>query len=166
MRCCGQQEERRECMKKEAKMADALLDIVAVAAVLGFLIGFFARQIGTFVMASPNVLALRIALIAAGSMIVAVSSIIGIVARLKHGKRAPDGESDHVALRGFAVAMLSVMVLCLTSRGVFDASEFECAALLCLCIFGSAVAARNRRWGWIAVYLLIFLFAGSILPAA
>ena len=140
--------------------------MVAVAAVLEFLIVHYGHPICTFVLTGSNVFALRVAFIATGIAIVAASSIIGIMVRLKHGKRAPDRESDHVALRCFAVAMLLVFVLCFTLYSVgLDAMLFQGAALLCLGTFGSVVAARNKRWGWIIAYLLIFLFFGSLFPA-
>ena len=144
----------------------AIGGMVAAAAVLEFLIVYFRRPICDFVYFSPYVSWLQIALVATGCAIVAISVFVGIKARLKHGKRPYDKESDHVALRGFAIAMLLLIVLSLTllSEGL-DASLFECAALLCLGVCGSVVAARNNRWGWIIVYLLIFLFAGSIFPA-
>lgn len=83
--------------------------MVAVAAVLEFLIVHYGHTICTFVLTGSNVFALRVAFIATGIVIVGSSSIIGITVRLKHGTHAPDRESDHVALRCFAVAMLSVL---------------------------------------------------------
>ena len=151
---------------KNRIMFAAIGGMVAVAAVLEFLIVYFRRPIYDFVYFSPYVSWLQIALVATGCAIVAISLFAGIKARLKHGKRPFDKELDHVALRGFAIAMLLLIVLCLTlCCAGLDAGFFEGVALLCLGVYGSVVAVRNNRWGWIIVYLLIFLFAGLIFPA-
>ncbi len=152
-------------MKKKTMFA-VIGGMVAAAAVLEFLIVYFRRPIHDFAYFSPYVFWLQIALVATGCAIVAISVFVGIKARSKHVKRPFDKESDHVALWGFAIAMLLLIVLSLTlcSEG-YDPSCLEGAALLCLGVYGSVVAARNNRWGWMIVYLLIFLFAGSLFPA-
>ena len=99
---------------KNRIMFAAIGGMVAVAAVLEFLIVYFRRPIYDFVYFSPYVSWLQIALVATGCAIVAISVFAGIKARLKHGKRPFDKESDHVALMGFAIAMLLLIVLCLT----------------------------------------------------
>ena len=150
---------------KNRIMFAAIGGMVAVAAVLEFLIVYFRRPIYDFVYFSPYVFWLQIALVATGCAIVAISVFVGIKARSKHVERPFDKESDHIALWGFAIAMLLLVVLSFTlCCAGLDASLFEGVALLCLCLCGSVVAARNKRWGWIIAYLLIFLFAGSLFP--
>lgn len=139
----------------------ALGAMVAVAAAIEFLIVHYRNPICEFVSSSPHVFALRVALIVTGGVIVAASSIVGI----KRGRRIPDRESDNVALRCFAVAMLLIPVPSWTLSFIgLDASFFSSAASSSLVMFGSVVAIRNKRWGWIIAYLLIFLFWGGLYP--
>ena len=148
------------------KLSAVLAGMVAVAAIIEGLIICCHEQIVNFILNSPHVFASRMIMLATGCLIVIISVICDVVLRLKHGRCAHDKESDHIALRGFALAMLLMMVFWMTLYVAgLDATDFEGGALVCLATFGSAVAVRNKRWGWIFVYLLIFLFACSIFPA-
>ena len=69
---------------KNRIMFAAIGGMVAVAAVLEFLIVYFRRPIYDFVYFSPYVSWLQIALVATGCAIVAISLFAGIKARLKH----------------------------------------------------------------------------------
>jgi hypothetical protein len=89
-------------------MFAAIGGMVAAAAVLEFLIVYFRRPIYDFVYFSHYVSWLQIVLVATGCAIVAISLFAGIKARLKHGKCPYDKESDHVALRGFAMPLILV----------------------------------------------------------
>ena len=82
---------------KNRIMFAAIGGMVAVAAVLEFLIVYFRRPIYDFVYFSPYVSWLQIALVATGCAIVAISVFAGIKARLKHGKRPYDKAAEKIA---------------------------------------------------------------------
>ena len=143
-----------------------ILLVAAFALALKFLIVHCSHPIYEFVSTSPHVLALRVALMSAGGAMVVAACIAGFIARVKHGKRVPGGEGDHLALRCFAAAMFLVMVLCWSLYDVgLDASSFQIAAIAFLAMSGSVVAVRTRRWRWIIVYFILFFFFGALLPS-
>lgn len=145
----------------------AIVVEVVAAIIFVWLIETFQIPIFDFIWNSPCVLAVRMGLIIAGALLVTVSVALGVAMKCICSKHTYDRESDIASLYGFAIAMMLILYLYLFLFVVgCDAGRFKDSALLCLGMFGSIVAIRIKRWGWIVVYVLLFLIAGSIFPAA
>ena len=102
-----------------------------------------------------------------GGVIVIAAAAFAVSRRISHRKCDLDIVSDRAALRGFAVAMLLVLVFCWTLMCELgcDAMPLQAGAMSCLALFGSLVAIRVKRKRWIIVYWLIWMFAGAVCPA-
>jgi hypothetical protein len=114
-----------------------------------------------------HVSVVRTALMVIGGVIVIAAAAFAVSRRISHRKCDLDIVSDRAALRGFAVAMLLVLVFCWTLMGsvLCDAMPFLAGAMSCLAVVGSVVAIRAKRKRWIIVYWLIWMFAGALAPA-
>lgn len=115
---------------------------------------------------SSYVWGVRVALMVIGGVIIALAAALAVARRAFHRKCGIEIVSDRVALRGIAVAMLFVFVLCLTLAHVAwcDVAQLEATVMSCFVWFGSIVAIRAKRKWWIFVYFLIWMFAGLLLP--
>ena len=132
-----------------------------------WLIIMYRDPIREFMFYNTQVSIVRTALMVTGGLIVVVAAAFAVSRRISHCKCDLDIVSDRAALRGFAVAMLLVLVFCWTLMGELgcDAMPLQAGAMSCLALFGSLVAIRVKRKRWIIVYWLIWMFAGALCPA-
>lgn len=151
---------------KKLMMAVWFAAIVAAAGA-EWLIVRYSKPICFFVLSDPHVPVVRMAFVIAGSVIIAVAVAICAARRIAHCKHALVVASDRVALRGFVLAMLFAWIFCftLTYEVGCDATRFEAAAMALLALFGSMVAVRAKDKGWMAIYFLLWVLAGSLYPA-
>ena len=116
---------------------------------------------------SSYVWGVRVALMVIGGVIVIAAVAFAVSRRISHRKCDLDIVSDRAALRGFAVAMLLVLVFCWTlmCSVLCDAMPFQAGAMSCLAVVGSVFAIRAKRKRWIIVYLLIWMLFVALAPA-
>lgn len=145
-----------------------LVSSLALAAAVEWSIIKYRNPIREFMFYDSHVLSVvRTALIVIGGMIIVVAAAFAVSRRISHRKCDLDIVSDRAALRGFAVAMLLVLVFCWTLMCSVDgdAMPFQAGAMSCLAVVGSVVAIRAKRKRWIIVYFLIWMLAGALAPA-
>ena len=151
---------------KKMMMAVGGAAMVAAAAVEWSII-MYRDPIREFMFYNSQVSIVRTALMVIGGVIVIAAAAFAVSRRISHRKCDLDIVSDRASLRGFAVAMLLVLVFCLTLMCEIgcDAMPLQAGAMSCLALFGSLVAIRVKRKRWIIVYWLIWMFAGALCPA-
>ena len=144
-----------------------LVSSLALAAGVEWLIIKYRNPIREFMFYDSHVSVVRTALMVIGGVIVIAAAAFAVSRRISHRKCDLDIVSDRAALRGFAIAMLLVLVFCWTLMGGLgcDAMPLQAGAMSCLALFGSLVAIRVKRKRWIIVYWLIWMFAGALCPA-
>ena len=127
----------------------------------------YRNPIREFMFYDPHVSVVRTALVVIGGMIIVAAAAFAVSRRISHRKCDLDIVSDRAALRGFAVAMLLVVVFCWTLMCSVhgDAMPFQAGAMSCLAVVGSVVAIRAKRKRWIIVYLLIWMLFVALGPA-
>ena len=127
----------------------------------------YRNPIREFMFYDSHISVVRMALMVVGGMIIVAAAAFAVSRRISHRKCDLDIVSDHAALRGFAVAMLLVLVFCWTLMCSVhgDAMPFQAGAMSCLAVVGSVVAIRANRKRWIIVYLIIWMLAGTLAPA-
>ena len=132
-----------------------------------WLIIMYRDPIREFMFYNSQVSIVRTALMVTGGLIVVVAAAFAVSRRISHRKCDLDIVSDRAALRGFAVAMLLVLVFCWTLMCSVhgDAMPFQAGAISCLALFGSVVAIRANRKRWIIVYLVIWMLTVALAPA-
>lgn len=152
-------------MKPFARMIFVLS--FALAAGVEWLIIKYRNPIREFMIYDSHVSVVRTALMVIGGVIVIAAAAFAVSRRISHRKCDLDIVSDRAALRGFAIAMLLVLVFCWTLMGsvLCDAVPFQTGAMSCLAVVGSVVAIRAKRKRWIIVYWLIWMFASALWPA-
>ena len=152
-------------MKPFARMI--LVSFLALAAGVEWLIIKYRNPIQEFMIYDSHVSVVRTALMVIGGVIVIAAAAFAVSRRISHRKCDLDIVSDRAALRGFAVAMLLVLVFCWTLMGsvLCYAVPFQTGAMSCLAVLGSVVAIRAKRKRWIIVYWLIWMFASALWPA-
>ena len=152
-------------MKPFARMILVSFLVLAVASA-EWLIIMYRDPIREFMFYNTQVSIVRTALMVTGGLIVVVAAAFAVSRRISHRKCDLDIVSDRTALRGFAVAMLLVLVFCLTLMSVVgcDAVPLQAGAMSCLALFGSVVAIRAKRKRWIIVYFLIWMLVGALAP--
>ena len=140
---------------------------LALAAGVEWLIIKYSNQIREFMFYDSQVSIVRTALMVTGGLIVVAAAAFAVSRRISHRKCDLDIVSDRAALRGFAIAMLLVLVFCWTLMGALgcDAMPLQAGAMSCLALFGSLVAIRAKRKRWIIVYFLIWILTGALAPA-
>ena len=141
--------------------------LVLAAAAVEWSIIKYRNPIREFMFYDSQVSIVRTALMVVGGMIIVAAAAFAVSRRISHRKCDLDIVSDRAALRGFAIAMLLVLVFCWTLMGELgcDAMPLQAGAMSCLALFGSLVAIRVKRKRWIIVYWLIWMFAGALCPA-
>ena len=141
--------------------------LALAAAAVEWLIINYRNPIREFMFYDSHVSVVRTALMVIGGVIVIAAAAVAISSRISHRKCDLDIVSDRAALRGFAVAMLFVLVFCWTLMGTVgcDAMPLQAGAMSCLAVVGSVFAIRAKRKRWITVYWLIWMFAGALCPA-
>jgi len=143
-----------------------LVSSLALAAGVEWLIIKYRNPIREFMFYDSHISVVRMALMVVGGMIIVAAAAFAVSRRISHRKCDLDIVSDRAALRGFAVAMLFVLVFCWTLMcSDCDAMPFQAGAISCLALFGSVVAIRANRKRWIIVYLIIWMLAGALAPA-
>ena len=127
----------------------------------------YRNPIREFMFYDPHGSVVRTALVVIGGMIIVAAAAFAVSRRISHRKCDLDIVSDRAALRGFAVAMLLVVVFCWTLMCSVhgDAMPFQAGAMSCLAVVGSVVAIRAKRKRWIIVYLLIWMLFVALAPA-
>ena len=127
----------------------------------------YRNPIREFMFYDPHVSVVRTALVVIGGMIIVAAAAFAVSRRISHRKCDLDIVSDYAALRGFAVAMLLVVVFCWTLMCSVhgDAMPFQAGAMSCLAVVGSVVAIRAKRKRWIIVYILIWMLFVALAPA-
>ena len=127
----------------------------------------YRNPIREFMFYDPHVSVVRTALVVIGGMIIVAAAAFAVSRRISHRKCDLDIVSDRAALRGFAVAMLLVVVFCWTLMCSVhgDAMPFQAGAMSCLAVVGSVVAIRAKRKRWIIVYILIWMLFVALAPA-
>ena len=152
-------------MKPFARMI--LVSFLALAAGVEWLIIKYRNPIQEFMIYDSHVSVVRTALMVIGGVIVIAAAAFAVSRRISHRKCDLDIVSDRAALRGFAIAMLLVLVFCWTLMGsvLCYAVPFQTGAMSCLAVLGSVVAIRAKRKRWIIVYWLIWMFASALWPA-
>ena len=152
-------------MKPFARMI--LVSSLALAASVEWLIIKYRNPIREFMIYDSHVSVVRTALMVIGGVIVIAAAAFAVSRRISHRKCDLDIVSDRAALRGFAIAMLLVLVFCWTLMGsvLCYAVPFQTGAISCLAVVGSVVAIRAKRKRWIIVYWLIWMFASALWPA-
>ena len=140
---------------------------LALAAGVEWLIIKYSNQIREFMFYDSQVSIVRTALMVTGGLIVVAAAAFAVSRRISHRKCDLDIVSDRAALRGFAIAMLLVLVFCWTLMGALgcDAMPLQAGAMSCLALFGSLVAIRAKRKRGIIVYFLIWILTGALAPA-
>lgn len=144
-----------------------LVSFLALAAAVEWLIIKYRNPIQEFMLYNSHISVVRMALMVVGGMIIVAAAAFAVSRRISHRKCDLDIVSDRAALRGFAIAMLLVLVFCWTLMGsvLCDAMPFQTGAMSCLAVVGSVVAIRAKRKRWIIVYWLIWMFASALWPA-
>ena len=144
-----------------------LVSSLALAAGVEWLIIKYSNQIWEFMFYDSHVSVVRTALMVIGGVIVIAAAAFAVSRRISHRKCDLDIVSDRASLRGFAVAMLLVLVFCLTLMCEVgcDAMPLQAGAMSCLAVVGSVFAIRAKRKRWIIVYFLIWMLAGTLAPA-
>ena len=144
-----------------------LVSSLALAAGVEWLIIKYRDPIREFMFYDSQVSIARMALMVTGGLIVVAAVAFAVSRRISHRKCDLDIVSDRAALRGFAVAMLLVLVFCWTLMCELgcDAMPLQAGAMSCLAVVGSVFAIRAKRKRWIIVYWLIWMFAGALCPA-
>ncbi len=127
----------------------------------------YRNPIREFMFYDSHVSVVRTALMVIGGVIVIAAAAFAVSRRISHRKCDLDIVSDRAALRGFAVAMLLVLVFCWTLMCELgcDAMPLQAGAMSCLVVVGSVFAIRAKRKRWIVVYFLIWMLAGALAPA-
>ncbi len=141
--------------------------LVLAAAAVEWSIIKYRNPIREFMFYDSHVSVVRTALMVIGGVIVIAAVAFAVSRRISHRKCDLDIVSDRAALRGFAVAMLLVLVFCWTlmCSVLCDAMPFQAGAMSCLAVVGSVVAIRAKRKRWIIVYFLIWMLTGALAPA-
>ena len=144
-----------------------LVSSLALAVAAEWLIIKYRIPIMDFLFYDQHVSVVRTALRVVGGMVALSAIAFAVSRRISRCKCDMNIMSDFAALRGFAVAMLFVLVFRLTLMVVVfcDAMLFEIGAMSCFTLFGSVVAIRANRKRWIIVYLIIWMLAGTLAPA-
>ena len=152
-------------MKPFARMI--FVSSFALAAGVEWLIIRYSNPIREFMIYDSHISVVRTALMVIGGVIVIAAAAFAVSRRISHRKCDLDIVSDRAALRGFAIAMLLVLVFCWTLMGsvLCYAVPFQTGAMSCLAVLGSVVAIRAKRKRWIIVYWLIWMFASALWPA-
>ena len=154
-------------LSSAALRSGILVSSLALVAGVEWLIIKYRNPIREFMFYDSHVSVVRTALMVIGGVIVIAAAAFAVSRRISHRKCDLDIVSDRAALRGFAVAMLLVLVFCWTLMGELgcDAMPLQAGAMSCLALFGSLVAIRVKRKRWIIVYWLIWMLAGTLAPA-
>ena len=141
--------------------------LALAAASAEWLIIMYRDPIRKFMFYDSHVLVVRTALMVTGGLIVVAAVAFAVSTRISHRKCDLDILSDRAALRGFAVAMLLVLVFCWTLMCMVgcDAVPLQAGAMSCLALLGSVVAIRAKRKRWIIAYWLIWMLFAALCPA-
>ena len=144
-----------------------LVSSLALAVATEWLIIKYRNPIREFMFYDSHVSVVRTALMVIGGVIVIAAAAFAVSRRISHRKCDLDIVSDRAALRGFAIAMLLVLVFCWTLMCELgcDAMPLQAGAMSCLAVVGSVFAIRAKRKRWIIVYFLIWMLTGALAPA-
>ena len=144
-----------------------IVSSLALAAGVEWLIIKYRNPIREFMFYDSHVSVVRTALMVIGGVIVIAAAAFAVSRRISHRKCDLDIVSDRAALRGFAVAMLLVLVFCWTLMCELgcDAMPLQAGAMSCLAVVGSVFAIRAKRKRWIIVYIIIWMLVGTLAPA-
>ena len=144
-----------------------IVSSLALAAGVEWLIIKYRNPIREFMFYDSHVSVVRTALMVIGGVIVIAAAAFAVSRRISHRKCDLDIVSDRAALRGFAIAMLLVLVFCWTLMCELgcDAMPLQAGAMSCLAVVGSVFAIRAKRKRWIIVYIIIWMLVGTLAPA-